>query len=488
MFMKPAISNKMQILNLALDCVQTNIMIADENLTIIHMNPSAKALMQEAEQELQKELPRFSVATLVGSNIDVFHKNPDHQRNMLSRLDKRHFATISIGQRVFDLIVTPVVAATGRIGFVVEWADAKFRLMNAEYTTQLEAVGRSQSTIEFLADGTIQNANENFLSLLGYRLDEIKGKSHSMFVQPSFAGSPEYKAFWDRLRSGQPEIATFTRIGKGGKEVLIKGSYNPIKDHRGVVTKIVKFATDISGQMEMLADLKVAVDQIDNSVASSTREATSAATGAATTLDNAQSVAASAEQLAASVNEIAQSMAKSRAATEDAAAQALAVGTSTESMTNAAQAMNGIVGLIRTVASQINLLALNATIEAARAGDAGKGFAVVASEVKNLAIQAARATEQITSEIDGIQALSTSVAGAITKIGAAIGTVREQVTLTASAVEEQTAVTSSMSSSMQTASTAIADLSASIGSIGNSMKEVFAAVEQTKKAALRLSA
>jgi methyl-accepting chemotaxis protein len=270
--------------------------------------------------------------------------------------------------------------------------------------------------------------------------------------------------------------------------VLIKGSYNPIKDHRGVVTRVVKFATDISGQMEMLADLKIAVDQIDNSVASSTREATSASAGAATTVGNAQSVAASAEQLAASVHEIAQSMAKSRAATEDAAAQALAVGTSTESMTNAAQAMNGIVGLIRTVASQINLLALNATIEAARAGDAGKGFAVVASEVKNLAIQAARATEQITSEIDGIQALSTSVAGAITKIGTAIGTVREQVTLTASAVEEQTAVTSSMSSSMQTASTAIADLSASIGSIANSVKEVSAAVEQTKQAAIRLSA
>jgi PAS domain S-box-containing protein len=470
--MKPAISTKMQTVNLALDCVQTNIMIADENLTIMHMNPSAKALMQEAEQELQKELPRFSVATLVGSNIDVFHKNPDHQRNMLSRLDKRHFATISIGQRVFDLIVTPIVAATGRIGFVVEWADAKFRLTNAEYATQLEAMGRSQATIEFLADGTIQNANQNFLDLMGYRLDEIKGKHHRMFVEAGYGSSSDYTALWDQLRAGHHQVATFTRVGKGGKKVLIKGSYNPIKDHRGVVTRVVKFATDISGQMEMLADLKIAVDQIDNSVASSTREATSASAGAATTVGNAQSVAASAEQLAASVHEIAQSMAKSRAATEDAAAQAL----------------NGIVGLIRTVASQINLLALNATIEAARAGDAGKGFAVVASEVKNLAIQAARATEQITSEIDGIQALSTSVAGAITKIGTAIGTVREQVTLTASAVEEQTAVTSSMSSSMQTASTAIADLSASIGSIANSVKEVSAAVEQTKQAAIRLSA
>jgi methyl-accepting chemotaxis protein len=196
-----------------------------------------------------------------------------------------------------------------------------------------------------------------------------------------------------------------------------------------------------------------------------------------------QSVAASAEQLAASIGEISQSMVRSRSATEDAFEQIVSVGRNTDALADAARAMNGIVGLIRSVASQINLLALNATIESARAGEAGKGFAVVASEVKNLAVQAAKATEQISTEIEGIQTTSSVVAGALGAIREAVVTVRESVTRTASAVEEQSAVTRGMSANMQSASGAVSTVSANISEISAAVQQAAQAVAKTKEAA-----
>lgn len=471
----------------ALDALRTNVMIADENLVITYINPSTVALMKEAEAELRKELPRFSVATLIGSSIDVFHKNPSHQRAMLAALDRPHSATIRVGSRVFDLLVTPLKDGQRRTGFVVEWADARERLLNHDYAAQFLAIGRSQAVIEFAPDGTILTANENFLNSMGYSLAEVQGRNHSMFVEPGYQESREYAEFWDRLRRGEYQAAQFKRIGKNGRTVWIEGSYNPIFDEHGKIAKVVKYASDVTDQMRLLGDLKTLIDrnfgEIDGSIHRSVDEARSAAAAADETSSNVQTVAASAEELAASISEISQSMVKSRSAAENAFDQAISGGSSTEKLTVAAQAMNGIVGLIQNIAGQINLLALNATIEAARAGEAGKGFAVVASEVKNLANQAARATEQITREIDGIQATSSEVANALNGIRDAIQNVREYVTLTASAVEEQSSVTRSMSSNMQNASMAVSTVSSSIAGITEAVNAVAGAVAKTKDAA-----
>ena len=445
------------------------------------------ALMQEAEEELKKELPRFSVATLIGSNIDVFHKNPAHQRGMLEAMSKPHNATIRVGKRQFDLLVSPLDEAGTRIGFVVEWADSKERLLNLDYSAQIAAISRSQAVIEFTTDGAILDANANFLRAMGYAIEEVRGQHHSMFVDSATKGAPNTPNFWARLRRGEAQAAQFKRVGKGGSEVWIEGAYNPILDMNGKVAKVVKFATDITAQQKLLADLKILIDrnfgEIDSAMLLSRSEAGSATAAAGQTSANVQAVAASAEQLASSIGEISQSMATSRAATESAFEQAVAVGRSTETLANAAQAMTGIVGLIRDIASQINLLALNATIEAARAGEAGKGFAVVASEVKNLAIQAANATERISTEIDGIQVTSTEVAAALGSIRNAVTTVRESVTLTASAVEEQSAVTRSMSVSMQSASGSVSTVSANIGQISAAVMEASNAVAKTREAA-----
>src|SRR3954471_2536072 len=122
-------------------------------------------------------------------------------------------------------------------------ADAQ-RVLDLE--AQVAAMDRSQAVIEFKLDGTILHANANFLGALGYEAAEIEGRHHSLFVPPAEAQSAEYRAFWARLNGGEFVAAKFLRIGKGGKEVWIQASYNPVLDQTGKPYKVIKFATDVT--------------------------------------------------------------------------------------------------------------------------------------------------------------------------------------------------------------------------------------------------
>jgi PAS domain S-box-containing protein len=474
----------------ALEALRTNVMIADEALTIRYMNPTLVTLMREAEQELKRELPGFSAASLIGSNIDIFHKNPSYQRKMLAAMEKTHAASITVGSRVFDLVITPIFEGGRRTGFVVEWADARARLQNVDYASKMHAISRTQSVIEFTTEGIILDANERFLKTMGYTLEEIRGKHHSMFVDPAERNTPEYAEFWRSLKAGQFQAGQFKRVGKSGRTVWIEGAYNPILDAQNRVTKIVKFASDVTAQVNLLGDLKRLIDQnfgeIDNALARSESEGGSAAEAAEETSRRVQTVATGTEQMAASISEISGNMIKTQAAANQAFDRAVAVGESTSKLAAATREMNGIVDLISSVASQINLLALNATIEAARAGDAGKGFAVVASEVKNLANQSATATARISREIEGIQATSTEVARATETICDAIKDVREYVTTSAASVEEQNSVTANIAGDMQSAASTLQRTSQSIAGISSAMSQVSQTVAKTKDAAMVL--
>ena len=383
----------------------------------------------------------------------------------------------------------PILDAAGRPCKVVKFATdiTERKAREADLQGQVNAISKSQAVIEFELDGTVLTANQNFLTVLGYTLPEIQGKHHRMFVEPAFAASAEYAQFWERLRRGEYQAAQFKRIAKGGREIWIEASYNPILDASGRPYKVVKFATDITAQVELLNQLKTLIDrnfgEIGEALGRSDGKSGAAMDAATETSANVQTIAAAAEELASSTLEIATSMTKSRTMAEQAQQQAEAADQATQKMADAARQMNGIVDLIRSIAGQINLLALNATIEAARAGEAGRGFAVVATEVKNLASQAARATDQISGEIDGIQSISGDVVDALGGIRQSIVSVRDYVLTTASAVEEQTAVTTDMSRSMQGASTAVSAITSNIGEIVASIHQVTAAVGKTKEAA-----
>ncbi|MCC5979557.1 MAG: PAS domain S-box protein [Salinarimonas sp.] len=387
----------------------------------------------------------------------------------------------------------PILDASGKPLKIVKFAgDITARKhAEADRAGQIAAIRKAQAVISFDLDGTILEANENFCRTVGYREDEIKGRHHRIFVDRIQAASEEYAAFWRNLANGRFQAGQFRRLAKDGSEIWIEATYNPILDPSGRPYKIVKFASDITTQKRISLRLRLMIDEnfrdIDNAVQRSNGESHEALAAARGTAGNVQTMAAAAEELAASISEIADTMAKSRGATENAFSRAQQAGASTRRLADAAAAMGNIVGLIQTIAGQINLLALNATIESARAGEAGRGFAVVAQEVKNLANQAARATEQIASEISGVQAVSQDVAQALEAISDAVGGMRDHVVSSASAVEEQSAVTRDISTNMQDMSGSVARISEALTTVSGAIDEVGRAVNGTREAAAKLA-
>jgi len=349
----------------------------------------------------------------------------------------------------------PLMGRGGKPFKVVKYATdiSKQKGEYADLLGKIEAIGRSQAVIEFNLDGTIITANDNFLQTLGYSLDEIKGKHHSMFAEPAYAASADYKAFWAKLGRGEYDAGQYKRIGKGGKEVWIEASYNPIMDQNGRPVKVVKFATDLSKRkaqnLAMATDFENGVKSLVQEVSSSARgmEGTAQSLAAAAEQTNQQSstVSSASEELAASVNEISRQITESTRVVGIAVTEAKKSEKMVTDLVTAAQKIGEVTQIINDIASQTNLLALNATIEAARAGEAGKGFAVVASEVKSLANQTAKATEEIAQQIKGIQDSSQTTAGAIREIGQIIAQVSEISTSISSAVEEQSAATKEVS-------------------------------------------
>ena len=173
--------------------VSAKMMIIDNDLNIIAANNSVKEFLLSVESDIKKDLPNFSVKDLVGTNIDTFHKKPEHQRKMIPALQEPYETTITLAGHVFSLRATPLISTKGiRIGTAMEWFDST----TMDNAGQVSGLNKSQAVIHFKMDGTITYANENFLSVMGYTLAEVKGKHHSMFAEPAFAASQEYKDFW----------------------------------------------------------------------------------------------------------------------------------------------------------------------------------------------------------------------------------------------------------------------------------------------------
>ncbi|MFF9550756.1 methyl-accepting chemotaxis protein [Methylobacterium fujisawaense] len=369
------------------------------------------------------------------------------------------------------------------------------KLRNADNQGKLDALDRSQGIIEFELDGTVVTANANFLAVVGFRLDEVRGKHHSMFVEGTQRESASYRAFWEALRRGEFQQAEYKRIGKGGREVWIQATYNPVRDASGRLVKVVKFATDVTpAVIERLrrADLHRGIDRDLDGIAASISQASLQAVGAASAAEqasgNTQGVAAGAEELASSVGEIGRQVNRALQVTGRAVEQANATSTVVAGLAAAAQRIGDVVGMISGIASQTNLLALNATIEAARAGEAGKGFAVVASEVKELAAQTARATQSIGGQIAETQAAANQAALAISGIGETIGEVNEISSAISTAVEQQSAVAQEMSANMQAMTQAVTEISRSVGLIAASTQEVDASARLVRDASRSMAA
>ena len=393
------------------------------------------------------------------------------------------------GQEVWiEASYNPVLDHSGKPCKIVKFATnvTRQKMQYADLHGQVEAINKSQAVIQFDLGGHVLTANQNFLDTVGYRLDEIQGKHHSMFVPPEERGSQAYLMFWEKLKRGDYQAAQFRRIGKGGQEIWIEASYNPILDLNGKPFKVVKYAIDVTSQAKLFANLTTMIGEVNTAVAHSNSQAELATGASSEAFGNVQTMAASAEELAVSAREIAVMMVKSDEATQAAQAQARAAEGATLRLSDTSSSMGGIVELIRNIASQINLLALNATIEAARAGESGKGFAVVASEVKNLANQARAATDRIAEEIDRLQTVSGDVVQALGEIAQAIRSISQFVTGTSAAIEEQSAVTREMSSRMQSTAEGVSAINDNMSEISTAVRQVSRVVNLTRDVAQTL--
>jgi methyl-accepting chemotaxis protein len=386
----------------------------------------------------------YSLAEIQGKHHSMFvvpaERDSADYREFWARLNRgdyqaAEYKRIGKGAREIWILASynPILDEAGKPFKVVKFATdvTAAKLTAADNQGQIAAIQKSQAVIEFNMDGTIRTANANFLGAMGYTLAEIMGKHHGMFVEPAERNAPAYREFWASLNRGQYQAAEYRRIAKGGREIWIQASYNPILDLNSKPFKVVKYATDVTQQAVLRKKAENARGLIEQ-------------------------VAAGSEEMSASIREISETMTKSRANATQATGRIDAADQQAQKLNDAAQAMSGIVELIGNITGQINLLALNATIESARAGESGRGFAVVASEVKNLANQAKHATDTISKEIEALNGVAGDVAGSLTAIKAAIASVNEFIASTAAAVEEQSIVTQDMSSNMQRASAELA--------------------------------
>jgi len=252
----------------AIENVTTAIMMVDRDFKITYVNETTRELLKKNAPEFRKIWPNFNENKIMGTCIDTFHKNPSYQRKMLADPSNLpHRADISVGPLKFALVVSASFDPAGNYaGNVLEWADVtelrKKEADNIDYQGQMLGINRTLAVIQFSMDGTILTANENFLKVVGYSLDDLVGRPHSMLMPEEERHSSEYKEFWARLNRGEFQTAEYRRIAKGGKEIWLQASYTPILDAKGKPVKVVKFATDVTQQKLAAVELSRKVDQI----------------------------------------------------------------------------------------------------------------------------------------------------------------------------------------------------------------------------------
>ena len=409
-----------------------------------------------------------------------------------------------------DAVIAPILGENGK---PKRYLGVRYDITEAETERQnmrgvFRAIDGSYAYVEFDVEGNVLKANRNFLNVMEYSEDDVKGRHHRSFCDHATVASPEYQQFWPDLKAGRSRSGEFKRVTKSGKEVWLQAVYSPVSDEVGRVVKVVKIATEITAAVKQRQALEQVLQSISESAQTlssaseelsansqqmvANAEETSAQAGVVSAAaqqvsSNVQTVAAGVEEMSASIREIAKN-AQDAARIASVGVRASESATETISKLGLSSAEIGkVIKTITSIARQTNLLALNATIEAARAGEAGKGFAVVANEVKELAKETAKATEDISQKIETIQGDTRHAVAAISEINEVITKISDYQTTIASAVEEQTATTNEINRNVSEAAKGSSEIAENIVGVAEAARNTTMGASDTEKAAIELA-
>lgn len=356
----------------ALDACDTRVMIADQNASIVYMNSAVAGMMKNAETDIRRALPNFNADRLMGVNMDVFHKDPSHQRNLLQNIKGTYNGNVDVGGRTFSVIASPVYQKGERIGTVVEWNDRTAEVaIEREVDHMIKAASDGDFTKQISLEG-----KAGFLANLSCGLNELVGTVE-------VATNDIMRMLGAMARGDLSERITRDYLGAFGQ---LKTDANLTAD---TLTEIIGKIRSSSGAILAAAN---EISQGNADLSQRTEEQASSLEETASSMEEMTSTVKQSAENAEKANQLslqAQNKAKQGGLVVSKAVEAMA------EINHSSKKISDIIGVIDEIAFQTNLLALNAAVEAARAGEQGRGFAVVAGEVRNLAQRSAGAAKEI---------------------------------------------------------------------------------------------
>ncbi|WP_336769224.1 PAS domain-containing methyl-accepting chemotaxis protein [Pantoea endophytica] len=346
-------------------------------IAMVEFTPEGKIL---TANELFLERMGYTLKEIVGQHHSMFCTadmlNSPQYRDFWRRMNRGEgfsdkFLRVAKHSRPIWLEANyvPVQDRSGRVIKIVKLAsDITARIMDAqEQRAMTTAIERSMAVIAFNLKGEVLMTNDNFLKTMGYNASEVIGVHHSQFCPPEMRNSDEYRRFWHKLNQGEFISGQFQRVNKRGQTVWLRATYNPVFNETGELYKVVKFATDVTAQVEKNQQERDAAQQAYQTALQTSESTRLGATVIENSVQTMNDLAGELHGISGDINDLSQS----------------------------SDRIGAIVESIRRIADQTNLLALNAAVEAARAGQHGRSFAVVANEVRTLAANINRATTEI---------------------------------------------------------------------------------------------
>jgi methyl-accepting chemotaxis protein len=453
-------------IKIALDNVSTGCMIADNDRNIIYVNKAVVKMLGDAEADLRKQLPGLSVANLVGTNIDTFHKNPAHQAGMLARLQASYTTPLLIAGHSMVVTANPVITEAGeRLGVVAEWIDRTAEVaVENEIENIIEAANQGDFTQRIMLEG-----KEGFFLQVGRSINGL--------MQTSSVGLDEVVRILNALSRGDlTESITNEYYGTFGQ--LKDDSNATVAQLTQLISRVIESADTISTASKEIASGNTDLSQRTEEQASSLEETAASMEELTSTVKQNAENAKQANQLALSASDI---------AVKGGRVVGQVVGTMS-SISESSKKIVDIISVIDGIAFQTNILALNAAVEAARAGEQGRGFAVVASEVRNLAQRSAAAAKEIKELISD----SVEKVGAGTRLVDEAGKTMDEVVNSVKRVTdimaEITAASSEQSQGIEQVNTAITQMDDVTQQNAALVEQAAAAAESLEEQAQELAA